>query len=598
MTICQETMDLDHDSKPRHAVFTKMEAIIKNMQQDDKGITSRNRKTHPLVDRKIFSGSDIIEWLRRRFPESETEEMGVKEALHLANLLCQYGYIYPVDLKTVTIKDDRSTEYRFQTPFYWPFCKQKTADSLEYAIYLQKRSMRNKNKHELEPHEKEAYEKLLKFFCDRKDFIKSQAEEQVKELKKKQRQDKMLGDQQERAFWRIHRPPKSQVNCLEEGPKRNIHPNQMVARKKKNKDWYRQEIAFLKKSMDRPRMKFSKAFECYCTRWTQYHEYDPFIEPSAAQPSNPWITDDPTLWELNKPLVPSPTELRVKKWSFSFYELVSDLTGLSEFEKYLEKEYSQENIRFWNEVEQLKDCPYKQLRNRMDQIYKEFLEKGANCEVNVDSKTMEQVHKNLEEKFGPRSRYAFDPAQEHIYNLMKKDSYARYLRSDHYKQLLTQAKQHPFTKKKFFSWSNKSKQQAQPQQRPTTPSPKVARRRGSNSSDRSRDVSSDVSGGDSPVHMSAPHHSYSTSDLKELGNNQKSALSQSLKGSDNSISISAISPNVRRRSDDPGRGNALANNRRSKLEVPRPYPLTATSDKRKSESVPFKSNSIAPLVEK
>ncbi|XP_069125644.1 regulator of G-protein signaling 6-like [Argopecten irradians] len=140
----------------------------------------------------------------------------------------------------------------------------------------------------------------------------------------------------------------------------------------------------------------------YCTRWTQYHEYDPFIEPSAAQPSNPWITDDQTMWELNKTLVSSPTELRVKKWSFSFYELVSDQTGLSEFERYLEKEYSQENIRFWNEVEKLKDCPYKELKERMDQIYKEFLEKGANCEVNVDSKTMEQVHKNLKEKFGPR----------------------------------------------------------------------------------------------------------------------------------------------------------------------------------------------------
>ncbi|XP_033745474.1 regulator of G-protein signaling 6-like [Pecten maximus] len=540
MTICQETMDLDHDSKPRHAVFTKMEAIIKKMQHDDRGIPSKNRKntaTHPVVDRKLFTGSDIIEWLRRRFPESETEEMAPKEALHLANLLCQYGYIYPVDLKTFTIKDDRSTEYRFQTPFYWPFCKQKAADSMEYAIYLQKRNMRNKSKHELEPYEKEAHEKLLKFFSDKKDFIKAQAEEQVKELKKKQRQDKMLGDQQERAFWRIHRPPKSQVNCLEEGPKRNIQPNQMIARKKKNKDWYRQEITFLKKSMDRPRMKFSKAFECYCTRWTQYHEYDPFLEPSAAQPSNPWITDDPTMWELNKTLVPIPTELRVKKWSFSFYELVSDQTGLSEFEKYLEKEYSQENIRFWNEVEKLKDCPYKELKERMEQIYREFLEKGANCEVNVDSKTMEQVHKNLKEKFGPRSRYAYDPAQEHIYNLMKKDSYARYLRSDHYKQLLVQAKQHPFTKRKFFSWSNKSKQQAQPQQRPTTPSPKVARRRDSNSSDRSRDVSSDVSGGDSPVHMSGPHHSYSTSDLKELGNTHKSVLSQGFKGSDNSLSM-------------------------------------------------------------
>ncbi|KAJ8318276.1 hypothetical protein KUTeg_003367 [Tegillarca granosa] len=44
-------------------------------------------------------------------------------------------------------------------------------------------------------------------------------------------------------------------------------------------------------------------------------------------------------------------------------------------------------------------------------------------------------------------RYAFEPAQEHIYALMKKDSYPRYLRSEQYKNKLLMAKQQPFTKK-------------------------------------------------------------------------------------------------------------------------------------------------------
>lgn len=31
-----------------------------------------------------------------------------------------------------------------------------------------------------------------------------------------------------------------------------------------------------------------------------YNEYDPLI--TGAQPSNPWVTDDPTFWTFNCPM--------------------------------------------------------------------------------------------------------------------------------------------------------------------------------------------------------------------------------------------------------------------------------------------------------
>lgn len=38
----------------------------------------------------------------------------ITEAVHIANMLCQYGYFFPVnDSKTLTLKDDSSL-YRFQ----------------------------------------------------------------------------------------------------------------------------------------------------------------------------------------------------------------------------------------------------------------------------------------------------------------------------------------------------------------------------------------------------------------------------------------------------------------------------------------------------
>lgn len=40
----------------------------------------------------------------------------------------------------------------------------------------------------------------------------------------------------------------------------------------------------------------------------------------------------------------------------------------------------------------------------------------------------------------PKSRYIFDEAAGHVYQLMKNDSYPRYLRSDQYKEYLNGTK--------------------------------------------------------------------------------------------------------------------------------------------------------------
>lgn len=40
-----------------------------------------------------------------------------------------------------------------QTPLYWPWQSNKTPDNVEYAIYLVKRTLRNKQRHGLEDYE-------------------------------------------------------------------------------------------------------------------------------------------------------------------------------------------------------------------------------------------------------------------------------------------------------------------------------------------------------------------------------------------------------------------------------------------------------------
>ncbi len=66
-----------------------------------------------------------------------------------------------------------------KTPYYWP-SQHHTPDNIEYAIYLAKRSQRNKQKHGLEEYEVEAYNNLRKILTSKWDFVSMQADEQVR----------------------------------------------------------------------------------------------------------------------------------------------------------------------------------------------------------------------------------------------------------------------------------------------------------------------------------------------------------------------------------------------------------------------------------
>lgn len=145
---------------------------------------------------QLFPGYDLIEW--------EMERLGIEEseALNIANQLCLHGYFFPVnDSKTLVVKDDSSL-YRFQTPYYWPW-QHKAPDNVEYAIYLAKRSLRNKQRHGLEEYETEASANLHKNLKGKWDFISMQAEEQVKLAKERKKGDKIVGDSQVCFFFHL-----------------------------------------------------------------------------------------------------------------------------------------------------------------------------------------------------------------------------------------------------------------------------------------------------------------------------------------------------------------------------------------------------------
>jgi regulator of G-protein signaling len=114
-------------------------------------------------------------------------------------------------------------------------------------------------------------------------------------------------------------------------------------------------------------MKMSTACESLVTYFETFTEYDPLMQP--ALPSNPWVTEDITFWQLNSAMVDVPTEKRVKRWAISIEELVKDPTGLIEFTAYLRKEYSHENIRFWSAVNDMRRSSHSQISRKAREIY-------------------------------------------------------------------------------------------------------------------------------------------------------------------------------------------------------------------------------------
>ncbi|XP_021121133.1 regulator of G-protein signaling 7 isoform X9 [Heterocephalus glaber] len=380
------------DESPNMLVYRKMEDVIARMQDEKNGIPIRTVKSFLSKIPSVFSGSDIVQWL----------------------------------IKNLTIEDP--------------------------AVYLCKRTMQNKARLELADYEAESLARLQRAFARKWEFIFMQAEAQAKVDKKRDKIERKILDSQERAFWDVHRPVPGCVNTTEVDIKkssrmRNPHKTRKSVyglqndirshspthtptpeMKPPTEDELHQQIKYWQIQLDRHRLKMSKVADSLLSYTEQYVEYDPFLVP--PDPSNPWLSDDTTFWELEASKEPS--QQSVKRWGFGMDEALKDPVGREQFLKFLESEFSSENLRFWLAVEELKKRPIREVPSRVQEIWQEFLAPGAPSAINLDSKSYDKTTQNVKEP----GRYTFEDAQEHIYKLMKSDSYPRFIRSSAYQELL------------------------------------------------------------------------------------------------------------------------------------------------------------------
>uniref|UniRef100_A0A9J8BLU6 Regulator of G protein signaling 7a n=1 Tax=Cyprinus carpio carpio TaxID=630221 RepID=A0A9J8BLU6_CYPCA len=380
------------------------------MQDEKNGIPIRTVKSFLSKIPSVFSGSDIVQWLLKNLCIEDQVE-----ALHLGTLMAAHGYFFPISDHVLTLKDD-GTFYRFQTPYFWPSnCWEP--ENTDYAVYLCKRTMQNKARLELADYEAESLARLQRAFARKWEFIFMQAEAQAKVDKKRDKIERKILDSQERAFWDVHRPVPGCVNTTEVDIKKSS--------RMKNPHKTRKSVYGLQNDI-------------------RSHSPTHTPAPEAKQPTEEELREQVTpdrigrVFEFNK----EPGQTRVRRWGFGIDEVLKDPVGREQFLKFLESEFSSENLRFWLAVQELKRRPIREVPTRVQEIWEEFLAPGAPSAINVDSKSYDKTTQNIKDP----GRYAFEDAQEHIYKLMKSDSYSRFIRSSAYQELLQAKKKVKYLK--------------------------------------------------------------------------------------------------------------------------------------------------------
>jgi regulator of G-protein signaling len=137
---------------------------------------------------------------------------------------------------------------------------------------------------------------------------------------------------------------------------------------------------------------------------------------------------------------------RVAAWQRGLDTLLSDTYGLAKFTEFLKKEFSHENIYFWCACERyrLLAADGAERLSAARGILERHLEAGAAEPVNVDWTVRADSGQKLTAATAecPPPPDLFLAAQRQIYNLMKFDSYPRFLKSAVYADCLKQEMRH------------------------------------------------------------------------------------------------------------------------------------------------------------
>lgn len=116
-----------------------------------------------------------------------------------------------------------------------------------------------------------------------------------------------------------------------------------------------------------------------------------------------------------------------QRWLVNFDDMMLNEEGRLVFKRFLAKEKAQENVRFWEAVQlynRIGDADQRKMRAR--EIYQQFVSISSKTEISIDHETRAQIR----EAYAQADAHIFDRAANHVYGLMKNDSYRRFVKSD------------------------------------------------------------------------------------------------------------------------------------------------------------------------
>ncbi|NXD76344.1 RGS14 protein, partial [Halcyon senegalensis] len=153
------------------------------------------------------------------------------------------------------------------------------------------------------------------------------------------------------------------------------------------------------------------------------------LNASRARGSNHSVNSLP-----GPPATCGSTQGSVVSWAESFETLLQDRVAVTYFTEFLKKEFSAENVYFWQACERFQQIPAsdtQQLAQEARRIYDEFLSSHSVSPVNIDKQA-----RIGEDMLASPSPDMFRVQQLQIFNLMKFDSYTRFVKSPLYQACL------------------------------------------------------------------------------------------------------------------------------------------------------------------
>ncbi|XP_078489264.1 regulator of G-protein signaling 11-like [Ciona intestinalis] len=456
---------------PRQFVIGQVSALIMAMQNEIFHIKPRKSKKTTINSRQSFrikssnesesfTADMLIQWL-----EDNLDISSYEEASHLATLLCRMGFVYPCKYDwdaTITLPtEDPTLQFRFQNPYYWPN-ETLSASDTDYASHLVSRESGCYNA-PLDEYEMVSMDHTVNTCTNCVDQcwgvgmsfnpkFKSLIISVTKNIlplnhyfyfrlsSQCNPSDKAIKQWQEYAFWRVNRPL----------------TNHNLDSRVRPKDWNvmarglnRYFSSYVQVAVtDETKSTNPRSITASCTRiiktCTEWINFDPLWQ-DEEEFKNPWHSDPAKrMWPEPSNIAGEPYKQEVVSWGLSFEKLIESEIGRVYFQEHLKKEFSEENLLFYLRCAYLHSAPLSEVDGLIKEIFEQYISPSSDTPINIDTQTALKVSKLMKTK---RTRHTFDPAVDHIYSLMKKDSYKRFLVSSVYKAAVRNAK-HPVGIKK------------------------------------------------------------------------------------------------------------------------------------------------------